>query len=111
MANGNGNGNGKNGNQWIMRWALGGGGVLTVVLAFSVNVAKDARIAIDVARQHGEEMLLLNAQIQALAQDVRDRTQLRYTSKDAERDLDYIKRDLQICADWRADHERLHARD
>ena len=104
----NGDGNGKNGSQWVSRWIVGGGGLLAVVLAFAVNVAKDAQIALDVAAQHGQEILILHSEVQALEEEVRDRTRNRYTSKDAERDIGYLRRDLDQCMAWRGEHMKTH---
>jgi len=81
---------------------------MTVVLAFNINVAKDAQIAIEVAKQHGQELLILHAKVQTLEDDVKARTQNRYTSKDASRDIGYLRRDLDACMAWRKDHLRTH---
>jgi hypothetical protein len=106
-----GNGNGDdfaNGNKWMLRWLMGGGSLVAVVLGFSLTTAKDAQIAIQVAAQHGEEMLLLRQEINILQSEIRDRTQMRYTSKDAERDLGYIKRDVARCEALMNQHEVEH---
>lgn len=107
MANGDGEGF-KNGHQWIPRWILGGGSVIAVVLTFSITTAKDASIALDVARQHGDELLILSQDLHRMQGDLYDRTKDRYTSKDAERDVGYLRRDLDACMAWRKEHQRDH---
>ena len=93
---------------WLGRWIIGGGGLVTMVLAFAVNVGKDAQIALDVAQQHGEEILIMNRKLSNLEEELSDRTRDRYTSKDAERDIGYLRRDLDACMAWRAAHQREH---
>ena len=103
MANGNGNSS-----QWLPRWIVGGGSVIAVVLTFSITTAKDAQIALDIARQHGEELLILSQEIHRMQGDLYERTKNRYTSKDAERDIGYLRRDIDACMAWRKQHQRDH---
>ena len=82
---------GNNGLNWMGRWLIGGGSFVTVVLAFGVSVSKDASIALDVARQHGQEILQIETRILQLEQELAARTQMRYTSMDAERDQRHVE--------------------
>ena len=91
MANGNGTIN------WRAWGGLSIGGIASVVLAFSINTAKDAQIALSVAEQHGHELLELRSEIKILRDDMRNRTLLRYTSVDAAKDYSYINRRLSRC--------------
>jgi hypothetical protein len=109
MPNGEGRSEPANNSQnWLGRWIVGGGSVLAVVVTFSITTAKDASIALDVARQHGDEILILNQDLHRMQTDLYDRTKDRYTSKDAERDVGYLRRDLDTCMAWRMQHQRDH---
>lgn len=111
MANGNGNGNGTaqlSGNGWTMILPVGALGLLGALL---LSVQKDASVALDVARQHGEEILLLRSEIHSMESQMRERTQLRYTSKDAERDFSYLRRDIAECKEAIKLHDGEHERD
>jgi hypothetical protein len=94
-----------NGQNWLGRWVLGGGSIVTIVLAFGLTVSKDATIALDVAKQHGEEILQLNQRILHLEGELRQRTQLRYTSLDAAKDFKYIQRDIDDCKEHLKNHK------
>jgi hypothetical protein len=86
------NGNGtKNGNAagWKVLATIGGG-LCSIALAFAVNTAKDAQIAIDIAAQHGAELNVIRGELASLRQEVVSRTHDRYTSRDAERDREYL---------------------
>ena len=104
MANGNGNGNAN------INWrALGGlsiGGVASVVLAFSINTAKDAQIAISIAEQHGHELLILRSEINDLEAEMKERTKLRYNSEHAKEDLKYVRRDMSRLESMLKEHKR-----
>ena len=80
-------------------WKMAGGvgGIASVVLAFSLNTAKDAQIALSVADQHGQEILMLQQSIDNLRNEMRSRTQERYTSRDADRDFRYLDERLKRC--------------
>jgi hypothetical protein len=104
MANENGNGNGS-AEKWIGRWVLGGGTFITIALGFGITVAKDAQIALEVAKQHGEEILQIEGRILQLEKVIYDRTRLRYTSEQAERDHTYIIRDIEVL---QKQHEVKH---
>lgn len=85
------NGNGSQGALWKWLAGISTGGA-SLMLAFAVNVAKDAQIALDVAKQHGEELLMIRGEIQHMQSELMDRTQKRYTSDDAAKDLKYVER-------------------
>ena len=57
-------------------------GVLGVVAAGMLSVASDARIAIQVAEQHGQELLMIRGEISSLRQEIVARTQNRFTRQD-----------------------------
>ena len=78
MANGNSNGNASK--QLVA--TLVGTGILGVISAGMLSVANDARVAINVAEQHGQEILILRGEIVALRQELATRTSDRFTSKD-----------------------------
>jgi deoxyribodipyrimidine photolyase-like uncharacterized protein len=59
-----------------------------------MSIASDAAIAIKVAEQHGQELLMLRGSMESLREEMKDRTRDRYTAKDAERFNDYIERRL-----------------
>ena len=68
---------------------FGGGGLLalmTVVLNMFVSVQKDAEIALDVARQHGQELLEVRAELTAIRQTLERKTVDRYYRQEAERE-------------------------
>jgi len=77
--------------------AGGAGGLASVILAFSINTAKDAQIALGVTEQHGQELLMMNQSIVSLRNEMRSRTSERYTAKDADRDFKYIEARLLRC--------------
>ena len=106
MANGD-----NNNHQWLPRWIVGGGSMIAVVLTFSITTAKDAAIALDFANQHGEELLILSQEIHRIQGDLYERTKDRYTAKDAERDIGYLRRDIDSCMTWRKEHQRNHEKD
>jgi hypothetical protein len=105
MANGNGNGNAA-----VWKWIAGiSSSVSAVVFAFAVSISKEASIALDVAKQHGQELLIITGQLQELRQYVNDRTQKRYTSDDAARETTFIMREIaevrRECEDLRKRYE------
>ena len=99
MANGNGTIIGS----WKLAFPIGALGLLGALL---LTVQKDAAIALDVAKQHGQELLLLHGELQILHEHIRNRTQLRYTSRDAERDFRYIQKDLDACMEAIKEHKK-----
>ena len=69
-----------------------GTGILGVIAAGMMAVANDARIAINVAEQHGEELLLIRGELSAVRKEMMDRTAMRYTSRDALAHEKYVER-------------------
>lgn len=57
-------------------------GVLGVMAAGMLSVASDARIAIQIAEQHGQELLMVRGEISSLRQEIVTRTQNRFTRQD-----------------------------
>ena len=74
--------------------SLAGTGVLGVVAAGMLAVSNDARIAINIAEQHGEELLLIRGELAAVRNEMLERTQMRYTSRDALQHEKYVERRL-----------------
>jgi hypothetical protein len=107
MANGNGSGSGHV-EKWVGRWVLGGGSFLAVVLGFGITVAKDAQIALEVAKQHGEELIQVESRILQLEKVIYDRTRLRYTSDQATADHAYLRRDIEASREAIRQHELEH---
>lgn len=69
-------------------------GALTLLGALMLSVSNEAAVALKLAEQHGESILLLREEVRLLRNEVQDRTIDRYTSKDAARDLAYIREDI-----------------
>lgn len=68
--------------------------LFTLLINLFVNVSKDAQIAIDVAAQHGQELLEIRSEIALLRSDLRTQTMDRYYRHDAERDFRAVERRL-----------------
>ena len=85
MANGNGN---------IKTTMVISSGVLiavgTIVVNLFLGVSREAAIAIEVAKQHGEEFVAVRQELSLLRDSMRDATVDRYKGKDAERDIGYL---------------------
>ena len=73
-------------------WALGGSGALALLGALLVNISNDANIALEVAKQHGDELNQLRISMAAMRIAIDSRTKDRYTSQDAARDLQFMER-------------------
>lgn len=98
MADGNGT-TGKQAIGWLV-----GTGILGVLAAGMLAVANDARIAINVAEQHGQELLILRGELVALRAEMAERTQNRWTSRDQEQfdryieeRLERLEQELDVC--------------
>ena len=96
------------GQNWIARWVLGGGTFITIALGFGITVAKDAQIALEVAKQHGQELIQVETRILQLEKVIYDRTRLRYTSDQATTDHSYLRRDIETCRARMKQHELEH---
>ena len=83
MANGNGNGNVRM--TWNVVLPVSALGLLGALL---LNVGRDAQIVLE--------------------EDMRDRTQKRWTSEQAVQSHQYIQKDIQACFDAITTHERSH---
>jgi len=81
-------------------------GALTLLGALMLSVSNEAAIGLKLAEQHGESILLLREEVRMLRVELKDGTQLRYTSSDAQRDLQYIQRDI---AELKKTMKELHA--
>jgi hypothetical protein len=82
-----------NGNKTILT-ALAGTGILGVVIAGAMSVASDASIAIKVAEQHGEELLMIRGEMSSIRQELNNRTSDRYTGKEGARFEQYVNKRL-----------------
>jgi len=101
----NGNGNGSAAANALTRLIVPGS-ALALLLALTVQVGKDATVALEVAKQHGQELLLVNGRIGLLEEEVKDRTRLRYTSTDAAKDLRYLQKDVDACVKEIEEHKK-----
>jgi len=73
-----------------------GGTSLVAVMMLLVNlfigVSKDAQIAIEVAKQHGQELLEVRAELSLVRSELRTATRDRYYRQEAERELARLER-------------------
>ena len=67
----------------------------TIMVTLFLNVSGDAKLALTVAGQHGEEMLAVRQEMALLRGALRDSTDDRYKGRDAERDMQYIAKRLE----------------
>ena len=75
----------------IADWSLAlPASALALLAGLMLTVANDTAIALQLAGQHGETILLMRQEIDILRLETKD----RYTNKDAERDLGYIREDI-----------------
>lgn len=106
MANGNEN---NNGNAALKNWRVAApASALGLLFLLGTQVGKDATIALDVARQHGEELLQVNMKIASIERKFDKKTYDRYTGEDATRDLNYMQKDINRCIEMIRDHEKEH---
>jgi len=89
-------------------WVLSGTGGLALLTAFLLTISNNASIALDVARQHGEELNEIRILQQAFRTELMDRTADRYTAIDAARDMAFLERRLQELEDKIIDHKESH---
>jgi hypothetical protein len=69
-------------------------GALTLLGALMLSVSNEAAVGLKLAEQHGESILLLREEVRLLRLEIKERTNDRYTNKDAERDLNYIRQEI-----------------
>ena len=65
-----------------------------MVAAGMLAVSNDARIAINIAEQHGQELLMIRGELAAVRSEMLERTKMRYTSRDALQHEKYVERRL-----------------
>ena len=70
-------------------------GLLGLLSSGMMSVASDASIAIKVAEQHGEELLLIRGELNSIRQEMLERTQTRYTAIEAERHERYVMQRIE----------------
>lgn len=68
-----------------------GSGLLGVLAVGWMAVAQQAEIALSVAEQHGQELLLIRGEVNALRTEMLQRTQSRFTSQDGR----YLEQELR----------------
>ena len=79
-----------NGNKFNTLIAVGGGtlaAAVTVIFNLFLGVSSKAEIALDVARQHGQELLEVRAEVALMRADLRSSTRDRYYRAEAEREI------------------------
>lgn len=77
--------------------AIAASGVLGVFATGMISIANDAKIAISVAEQHGQELLMIRGEVASLRLEMVERTQDRFTASDGrylEQELRRIEADL-----------------
>ena len=78
-------------NNWTLVLPVG---ALTLLGALMLSVSNEAAVGLKLAEQHGESILLLREEVRLLRLEIKEKTFDRYTNKDAERDLGYIRQDI-----------------
>lgn len=89
-------------------WVLSGTGGLALLSAFLLTISNNASIALDVARQHGEELNELRIFQSSIRQELNERTQDRYTALEASRDMAFIERRLKEIESKLDEHKEQH---
>jgi len=79
-------------------WVLPGS-TLVLLAGLMMSVSNEAAIGLRLGEQHGNSILLLREEVRLLREEIKTSTRDRYTSKDAERDLTYIRRDIAEIKD------------
>ena len=72
--------------------SLAGTGVLGVVATGMLSISQSASIALDVAEQHGQEILLIRGEMSSIRTEMLSRTEDRFTSNDGKNLERYIER-------------------
>lgn len=62
-------------------------GLMSLMINLFIGVSKDAQIALEVAKQHGQEILEVRAELTLIRADLRESSRDRYYRRDAERDI------------------------
>lgn len=83
---------------------LVGSGLLGLLAVGMATVANNAQIAINVAEQHGQELLLLRGELVALRLEMVERTQDRFTASDGR----YLKEELRRIEEDIEEHIKGH---
>ena len=78
----------------VLLWLFTGSGLVGVFAAGLVSIASDAQIAIQVAEQHGQEILMIRGEINAIRDEIEQRTVDRFTGSDHARFEQYLERRL-----------------
>ena len=92
---------GKNVNSWTLVLPVG---ALTLLGALMLSVSNEAAVGLKMAEQHGESILLLREEVRLLRLEIKERTHDRYTTRDAERDLAYIRQEIAEIKEALRDH-------
>ena len=66
-------------------------GVLGLLIAAGLDISNNARIALNVAEQHGQELLMIRGEIANLRAEMLDRTVSRYTAAEQEQFAKYLE--------------------
>lgn len=74
--------------------AIVGTGVISVLVAGAMSVSQNAQIAIRVAEQHGEELLMIRGELTSIREEMTNRTEDRYTGRDGARFEAYVTKRL-----------------
>jgi phage-related tail protein len=69
-------------------------GALALLGALMLSVSNEASIGLRLGEQNNEAIMSLQGEVRGLREDLQERTEDRYTSADAARDLAYIQRDI-----------------
>lgn len=78
-------------NNWTLVLPVG---ALTLLGALMLSVSNEAAVGLKLAEQHGESILLLREEVRLLRLEIQEKVIDRYTHKDADRDLGYLRQDI-----------------
>jgi len=68
---------------------------LLLLAGLMLTVSNTSAVALSLAEQQGKSILLIEQRIKDVEDEVDEKTNDRYTSKEAEKDLNYIRDDIQ----------------
>lgn len=77
---------------------IGGGGLaalMTVLLNLFIGVQQKAEVSLDVARQHGQEILEIRSELNTVRSLLERKTTDRYYRQEAEREHDRLEDDIK----------------